>query len=548
MRSLVNVFFNPPMAVARVGASATPMVGFRWATGKTAHGGTQTVIEPEISFEVGPDGSLRPFMPRDIRFKDDDGSIRPVAPFFELWARLDSAERGPEVAPLTLDLLQELGIGMDHVAVEVTAANLKAARRTGAAACGFTARVEIAGTDHGVHPLLAFSPHTSGQQPLVLPERPIPLGQVQWIRPENGTVEGVDLSALRLRFTPAKGEVYGPPQAAYGQDRQTLTGPLDVLEFARSEEGRVHMIVKPENRILSGDTVFSRYQMTNGLFDDPQPQDGYDGADEGDSVAWGVVDDSCDALITASVAWHGERHRADARVFVGPPQYAPDRRPFFSVTADLEDRDLPPVNVRDLPFQELEDQVVELFRRVFEFASSLNLDAARTEALQDNLGKTGGQSPGGGLAPLVDGGSMTRKDQPYIDRVPDLIPGQQASVFSTSVRGDRLSYTPAVGFVHGPLMDKAILLDFLRRRRDHVRRLLRPPFGLLPEWAEQPGPEPDPHFRDPRVPRDMLHDMRMPPYLRDSYYAPLSLTRRQYRMMIDFLDLLAEQDGERGAS
>lgn len=539
MRTLVNIYFNPPMAVARVGASPTPMAAFEWDTAKTAHGGTQTVIKPALSFDIAPDGTLRPHMPREIRFKDADGSIRPVAPFFELWATLLRPHDGQlKECPLTLGLLKELGIGIDHVALEVTASNLKAARRTGDEACGFTARVEIAGKDHSERALLAFSRHTSGQQPLVLHDKPIPIGKVQWIRPVEQAAEGVDLSALRLRFTPGTGEVYGPPQAAYGPDRQTVTGPLDIEEFSKKEDGRVHMIVKSKNRILSDATVFSRYQMTNGLFEDPQPQDGYDGADDGDCVAWGVVDDTCDALITASVAWRGERYGAAARVFVGPPQYAPDRRPFYNVASDLADRDLPLMKVTPENFEAVKCEVVELFRRVFETASSLNLDAARTEALQDNQGKMGSTSvPKDGL-PAVGKESMTREDKPFIDRVPDLTPGQAISVFTTSVRGDRLTYTEVVPFVHGQLMDEVVLLDFLRRRHDHVRKLLRPPFGLLSQWDEEPGPQPHPEFRDPRVLRDVLHDMRMPPYMRDAYYVPLSLSRRQYHMMIDFLDLL----------
>ncbi|MDO9092765.1 MAG: hypothetical protein Q8R98_22885 [Rubrivivax sp.] len=546
MRSLVDLFFNPPMAIARVGASDTPMVAFEWRAATAAHSGTQTVIDPSLSFEVQADGGLKPFMPTEIRFKEDDGSIRPVAPFIELWARLQRSEDGLlEEAPVTLQLLAELGINLKHVAVEVTASNNKAARRTGYNACSFTARAEIAGTDHGVHALRAFSRHTSGQQPLVLHDKPIPLGQVQWIKPSprlDPEFPEVDLSVLRLRFTPAKGEVYGPPRAAYGPDRQTVTGANDTLEFTAKEDGRIHMIVKPENRILSDDTPFSSYRMLTGLFEDPQPQDGYDGSDEGDNTAWGVVDDTCDALISASVAWQGGRCTANARVFVGPPQYAPDRRPFYGIDADLQDRDEPLMEVDADNFDEVKDQVVELFRRVFETASSLNLDASRTEALQDNAAKISASTPPTPGLPAVGAASMTRTDTPYVDRVPDLTPGQRESVFTTSVRGDRLTYTEVVPFVHGQLMDEAVLLDFLRRKHAHVRRLLRPPFGTLPEWDLEPGPQPNPAFRDPRVLRDLMHDMRMPPYMRDAFYVPLSLTRRQYHMMIDFLDLLAAQE------
>jgi len=545
MRTLVELFFNPPMAIARVGASPTPLDSFEWRTSPGPHGGVQTTIAPALSFELQADGRLRPFMPSEIRFKEDDGRIRPVAPFFELWARLQRPQDGTlEEAPVNLALLHELGLTLRHVAVEVTASNLKAARRTGDWACGFTARAEIAGDDHAAHRLLAFSRHTSGQPPLVSPERPIPLGQAQWVRPQAervGPHPEVDLSVLRLRFTPAAGEVYGPPRAAFGPDRQTVTGVLDTWEFTRKEDGRIHMIVKPENRILNDDTPFSHYRMLTGLFEDPQPQDGYDGSDEGDNRAWGVVDDTCDAQITASIAWRGSRYSAQARVFVGPPQYAPDRRPFYGIDADLADRDLPLVEVTPENFDEVKTQVVELFRRVFETAASLNLDASRTEALQDNASKMAGQSvPTQGL-PATDGVSMTRGDEPFVDRVPELTPGQQAGLWSVSARGDRLSFTEAVPFVHAQLMDEAVLLDFLRRRHHHVRRLLRPAFGLLAEWSREPGDEPDPDFRDPRVLRDLLHDMRMPPYMRDAYYVPLSLTRRQYRMMIDFLDLLAAE-------
>ncbi|MEW6705447.1 MAG: hypothetical protein AB1430_11395, partial [Pseudomonadota bacterium] len=458
--------------------------------------------------------------------------------------------------PLTPALLRELGITPRHIAIEVTASNFKAARRladakTGIAdmGCSFTARVDIAGDDHRPHPLRAFSRHTSGQPALVSPDQPIPLGSVQWIRPREECAPGfeeVDLSVLRLRFTPAAGTVYGPPTAVVGIDRLAVTGPIDVLQLQGTEQGRMHMIVPPGNRFLNPDTPYSRYRMVTGEYEDPQPQDGYDGADDGNSTAWGTVDDSCDALITATLAWRGQQYRCHARVFVGPPDFAPDRRPFYSVADDLADRDLPLVEVTAHNFHAVKHEVVDLFRRVFETAASLNLDQARTEGLQDNAIATGATP----ALPATDGSSMTRTDRPWVDRVPDLTPGQQASVFSsTSVRGDRLPFTQVVPYVHSQFMEETVLLDFLRRRHEHVRRLLRPAFGLVSEWAENPPPEPNPLFRDPRVQRDLQHDMRMPPYMRDAYWVPLSLTRRQYRMMLGFLDYLAAQDraGAEGA-
>jgi hypothetical protein len=96
-------------------------------------------------------------------------------------------------------------------------------------------------------------------------------------------------------------------------------------------------------------------------------------------------------------------------------------------------------------------------------------------------------------------------------------------------------------------MDETVLVDFLTRRPDHVRRLIRPPMGSFEQLPAQPASEPNPQFRDPRVERDMMHDMRMPPYMRDANYAPLSLSRRQYRTLMSLLDRLeALQSQERG--
>src|SRR5262245_6330297 len=81
------------------------------------------------------------------------------------------------------------------------------------------------------------------------------------------------------------------------------------------------------------------------------------------------------------------------------------------------------------------------------------------------------------------------------------------------------------------MADIETLLGFLREHRDRVKKLLRPPFGRvreLPTAVPAPDGPPNAEFRDPRIRRDAMQDMRMPPYMRDSDQTPLSLTRRQY--------------------
>jgi len=180
-----------------------------------------------------------------------------------------------------------------------------------------------------------------------------------------------------VRFTPPKGLVYGPPTAVYGPAPEVLPG---VYEPAPILAGRVHEIVAPERRILNENTVWSKYIMMTGLFEDPQPQDGYDGAAIGNFQSWGCVDDTSDGLIVATLAVHGRRFRAAARVFTGPPDFAPDRRPFFSIADDIADRELPLPPVSTETFEVSKNEIVDLFHRAFETASLFNLDAPEAKA------------------------------------------------------------------------------------------------------------------------------------------------------------------------
>ena len=528
------------MAIARVGSSGRPVEAYAWTDGRSAHGGTQTVVTPAPTFEVRDDGSILPYLPDTIHFKDDDGRIRPVAPFFELWGRFQSATDGIEYErPLTSASLHGLGITRRDLLVQITATNQKAARRAQTPACGFTARAVVAGDDYAAQDLWASSRHTPGETPLVLTDAPVHIGRLQVIRPDERVErigdDDIDLSIVRIRYTPPRGNVYGPPTAIAGPASPV---PPGVWDSPQSDYGNVFTIVDPANRILSDKTVYSNdYAWGTGRYEDPQPQDGYDGADVGTFRAWGTVDDTSDAILEVDLNWRGQRFHAMARIFTGPPDFSPDRRPFFSIADDLADRDLPVPPVTDATEADTIQEIVDLFRRAFEAISQFNVDGARFRGLFEN--RVGGLPPSP-PPPAVDARSMTIEDAPYVDRSPALVAPQPISINSNSVANDSLPYSAAARFVHAQLMDEVVLIDFLKRRPDHVRRLIRPPLGSFAQLPVQRAPDsnPDPEFRDPRVSRDMMHDMRMPPYMRDANYAPLSLTRRQYRTLMSLLDRL----------
>jgi hypothetical protein len=529
---VLELYFLPPLALARLGGSDTPLESFRWADDVMIEGGHRTVIEPAITLRVDADGAAFPYMPNAIEFRDA-GKLRPVAPFFELWVRLqETVGHEPVVSkhPLTLEMLRRLGISTGALRYRITLGNKKAERRTLSPACGFLGRVDTAGDDHRRHPVLGCSPHNPGVVLLVDPSRPIPLGHFQVLRPIPAFSLGVDLSVLRVRFTPAKGEVHGPPDAIVAMSKPIQEGRVLSPKVL---QGRIYEVVPPDNRILNAGTPWSDFIRDQPGQADPQPSDAFDGAAVGTGRSWAVVDDTCDGVIEADMVVHGRHYRATARVIVGPPDYAPDRRTFLSMADDLADRDVSPAAVSEASLDDCEAEIADLFQRVFEVASTINLDIERQRSLH---GQTGPNFPG---LPQIDERSMTKDDVPYVDQIPDLLSPSTADAPGWGAVDDPLPYAVVARAVHEPLTDIDTLLDFLRTHAEHLRRLIRPPFGRFRQFAEHPAPVPNPAFRDPRVVRDTLQDMRMPPYMRDSDENPLSLTWRQYTMLIQLIDLLS---------
>ena len=69
-RKIDRIYFRPPLAIARLGGSDKPLDNFVWDSDKSIHGGNRTVIRPATSLRVVEDGSLRPYLPDVIQFRD----------------------------------------------------------------------------------------------------------------------------------------------------------------------------------------------------------------------------------------------------------------------------------------------------------------------------------------------------------------------------------------------------------------------------------------------------------------------------------------------
>src|ERR1700676_7837 len=214
-----QIFCDPPIVIARLGGSTTAVSAYSWQPSPDPRSEGDTVIVPDWSLDVLPDGSLRPFKPDTIELRDGN-LIRPVSPFVEIWVRL--GEPGSDAAtwrdaPLTEALLGPFAADRAAVTFRIDARNLKAARRAQNTdlAYGLFPSVAIRGDQHAPVPLLAVSP-PGVATPMIPPDRQIPLGSIQVIRPRanpqgtTGWPASLDLDVIRLRFTPARGEFYGP--------------------------------------------------------------------------------------------------------------------------------------------------------------------------------------------------------------------------------------------------------------------------------------------------------------------------------------------------
>jgi hypothetical protein len=231
--------------------------------------------------------------------------------------------------------------------------------------------------------------------------------------------------------------------------------------------------------------------------------------------------------------------QATARVLAGPPDFSPDRRPIVSFADDLADRN--PESLQKTPrFEDAPDQwleaVTDLFRKISETASMLNVERARHTNLPVNLALGPNQRPLRNPAKFPDTGadSMTVRDR--IDGEPMM--SVRFGALAAQDAGDAVNRAPLLPKSelarsrHGELAVPEVMLDFLRKYPERLQQIVRPPFRRSndAQGSGAPGPL---DLRDPLNARSYAFDARMPPYVRDCDCAPLSLTRHQWDLLFE---------------
>ncbi|MBV8575421.1 MAG: hypothetical protein JOZ58_10355, partial [Acetobacteraceae bacterium] len=500
--TIQQIFCDPPISIARLGGSSTPLDAYVWNEPANPRADGDTIIMPAWSLRVNVDGSFQPVMPDSITFRDGD-AIRPVCPFVELHAWLGEPGSGPNTwreAPLTPDLLSRFGATISAITLTVTAMNRKAARRRRDhdLVFGTFPPVVVQGDQTAFVPLRGISPPNAARAMIPL-GRHIPLGGIQMLEsmppPTSGTPawEGiVDTSVLRFRVTPAQGLFYGPPRAA----RPTSESPVPAVE--------------PANAFLDPDAGWFNQSGDGGGF--VQPGDTYDmvrpeSQQEPTPPSLGVVDDTCEIRVEVTLTLpNAASLNAHASVFVAPPDFAPDRRPFLSLADELNDRSA--ARVGPPGGEQLDDWVEDLFERIYETASMMNVDFWRaTRGLPGLTGTrlAGTAVPEDHVAPpdQAMGSLDALRDRDFPIAAP-----------STDVP---LPLSEHARSRHRTLSGIAELRDLVARQPDRLKTLIRQPFEV--DDGEQGGD---------------VTTMRMPPFMRQSNALPLTLAAWQYDLVIQW--------------
>ena len=371
VKTIFELRILPPFAIARLGSASEPMDNYQLQLDPEDPIGYRQILPADtlmVDQETGEITGLYP--PLRVTFKDDEGRIRPVAPFLEVWASFE--ENGP-LLPLTLAHLDDLGLTATDVQWNVHVANIKAFRRTRDPNDQIHAEIGPF-SDHERKPLM-------GQCRNFLSGKSLPLGAVQYIRPN------ADFPQIRLRFTPAQGRVYGPSQNAPRPSTEPPQG-IYVTEVYDVTRGGWHGYADPDNERSN----------TNPA----QIYAGYIVNDKPDHQLWvsrGFLDDECDGIIEAMLTVEGKKLTAFARVAAGPPTFVPDSLPIRTVADELEQALHGPDQVDDTIAQQAAEDII---RRA--------LDAVR------HMNTTVMNSPDAGMA-RMDNLDLNRAKEPILDPV-----------------------------------------------------------------------------------------------------------------------------------
>ena len=346
---IIDLRILPPIAIGRLGSSKLPLDAFNLEVLEETPLDFRQIIAKE-SLKIDPEtGEIESYQPEKIIFKDAEsikdkcGTVRPVAPFLEVFAITD---QNPEIlVPLTLSLLEEAGLGLSDISWHVNMGNIKLYRRTQKEADKINAEI----LDINRHESIELK----GECENFLKGKYLPLGYIQFIKPS------ADFPEIRLRFTPAEGKVYGACKKRIEKE-----GAKPCADPVYKKYGEDFLLYKESG----GWFGYEEGNQKRPILTNPGAI--FAGYDKGDlRVSWGYLDDECDGFASVHLKnADGNTLKARAHISAGPPAYAPDTLPVRVVSDELEQILLGPDVDKEVPIEEAE----EIVRRALETVRLMN--------------------------------------------------------------------------------------------------------------------------------------------------------------------------------
>lgn len=356
----------PPFAIGRLGSSPDPVVNYTLDEDPDQPLEFREILPRETLLVDEATGEISgSFVPEEISFKDEQQRIRPVAPFLEVFAVTDR----DELVPLTAELLRETGSEVADISWRIRLGNRKVARRTGD-------EKDIVMADSGW-----FSHHESngllGHCPNFISESAgIDFGSARYIRPNEAFPQ------IRLRFTPARGLIYG---SNHQPPRNPESDPF-------MEKDRPYEVPKDRRIYDTKKGGWCGYEISPGI-DDADPD--YDGPFENETmppslfaivppappwlhgniaISRGYLDDACDGIVEVRlVRKGGDTLTARGRLTSGPPAMVPDSLFLRNLADDLDQVIHGPEVPPEEPAEITRARAIDIVRRAFETVRFLNI-------------------------------------------------------------------------------------------------------------------------------------------------------------------------------
>ncbi|WP_421696456.1 hypothetical protein [Aestuariivirga sp.] len=338
----------PPLAIGRLGAAEDPLDNYTVTVDDGDTLGYRRIVPAKTLLIDPTSGEISGSRTAENIAFTSDGHIRPVAPFLEVFA----VTSRDELVPLTAQLLEENGLTEKALRWRVRVANRKIARRT---QCDDDVIAADTGwfSHHDEEPLLGRCAN------FVSKKSAVAFGHVRYIRPNDRHPE------IRLRFTPAKGLIYG----------------ADTFKPGDTEDGKQ---IIAEDRMIYDHARGPWYHFSNDGDEDgiaetvppalfaitpPAPSWLYNNQ----AVSRGYFDDACDGIVEVSLKVDGQKLVAAARICAGPPMVAPDSLFVRSLADDLEQVIEGPGVDPEEPLDVTRARAEDIVRRAFETVRFMNV-------------------------------------------------------------------------------------------------------------------------------------------------------------------------------